>query len=560
MQGTRVKVLEDLDTWASDADSSNVYWMVGMAGIGKSTIAHTFCEILEAKNMLGGNFFASRASEKTSNARLIIPVVAYALARASPLIKMEVVKAIEDDPTLAEPTYGNMNEQFKQLICNPIRTTAGMVDELYKVVVIDAIDECVDLRVVSALVKLVLKSASEIPLKVFISSRDESPINNAFSSGDNKAKDFYLHEVEKDVVQQDIRQYLKTSLANIRDEDCHGTTEEWPLQRELEGLIARAGTLFIYAATAVRYIRDGHELYKSRLSEMAIQGLESVDEFQTDLDVLYVHILGKACQRKRTHEADAIRDLVSIIIFLRNPLPMDAIASLSERNAYLYLSPLTSVIHIPTQPEAVVAPFHASFPDFITNPDRCSPDRCPSFHSLVASEGHKLLALKCLKQMNQWLKYNICDIPKELTVSRRERTNSPENIGKISEALKYSCLYWAAHLAEVEVFDTVLVKALRVFLHEHLLHWMECLSTLGELQTGLKSLHSMVTVLSVSCSPEQRKNCKSNSFLTNRPSNTMTFRCLLMMPADVYKPTLKLSRNTRWRFTGPHWFGFPRNH
>jgi len=120
MQGTRVKVLEELETWASNVDSSKVYWMVGMAGIGKSTIAHTFCEHLEAKNILGGSFFASRASEKTRNARLIIPVIAHALARASPCIKVEVVKAIEDDPTLAEPTYININEQFKQLIYNPL--------------------------------------------------------------------------------------------------------------------------------------------------------------------------------------------------------------------------------------------------------------------------------------------------------------------------------------------------------------------------------------------------------------------------------------------------------
>jgi hypothetical protein len=202
MQGTRVKVLEELDTWASNANSSKVYWMVGMAGIGKSSIAHTFCEILEAKNMLGGNFFASRASDKTNNARLIIPVIAHALARASPPIKIKVVKAIEDDPALAEPTYGNMNVQFNQLIYNPIRTTAGTVDKLYKVLVIDAIDECVDPRVVSAFIKLVLGLASEIPLKVFISSRDESPIRNAFSSGDNKAKNFYLHEIEKVVVQR----------------------------------------------------------------------------------------------------------------------------------------------------------------------------------------------------------------------------------------------------------------------------------------------------------------------------------------------------------------------
>jgi hypothetical protein len=393
-----------------------------------------------------------------------------------------------------------MKEQFEQLIYNPIRTTAHTVDKLYKVLVIDAIDECVNPRVVSAFIKLVLES--EIPLKVFISSRDESLIRDTFSSGDNKAKNFYLHDIEKDVVQKDIRKYLETSLANIRDKHCHGTAEKWPLKPDLEALVAHSGTLFIYAATAVRYIHDGDEFYKSRLSEMVIHGLESVDKFQTDLDVLYVHILEKAWKGKEKHEADALRDLVSIIIFLRTPLPMEAIASLSERNAHSDLLPLTSVIHIPEHLEAVVAPFHASFPDFITNANRCSPERCHSFRSLVASEGHKLLALKCLKQMNRSLKYNICEIPKEFTVSRRERMNSPENVGKISEALKYSCIYWAAHLAEVKIFDPELTDALCVFLHKHLLHWMECLSTLSELQTGLKSLGSIVNVLLVSYLPE----------------------------------------------------------
>jgi hypothetical protein len=150
----------------------------------------------------------------------------------------------------------------------------------------------------------------------------------------------------------------------------------------------------------------------------------------------------------------------------------------------------------------VVAPFHASFPDFITNPDRCSPKRCPLFRSLVASDSHELIALKCLKLMNRSLKYNICEIPKELIVSRRERANSPENVAKISEALKYSCIHWADHIAEVKDFDIVLIDSLRVFLHEHLLHWIECLSILSELQTGVKSLGGVVTVLLVSYSPE----------------------------------------------------------
>jgi len=96
---------------------------------------------------------------------------------------------------------------------------------------------------------------------------------------------------------------------------------------------------------------------------------------------------------------------------------MEAITSLSdESNAVLYLLLLSSVIHIPDQPGAVVAPFHASFPDFITNPKHYFPECFSSKHSsfpgLDASGSHKLLALKCLEHMNGSLKYNICEIPK----------------------------------------------------------------------------------------------------------------------------------------------------
>ncbi|KAF5321442.1 hypothetical protein D9619_000082 [Psilocybe cf. subviscida] len=488
MEGTRIKVLKDLDAWASDANGSPVYWMLGMAGIGKSTIAHTFCQMLEAQNMLSGSFFASRASEKTRNARLIIPVIAHALARSSPPIKFKVAQAIENDSTLAEPTYSNLPEQFKQLLCVP---TAGIVDRPYKVVVIDAVDECENLDIVASFIKVVLQSASKLPFKVFISSREEQKIWNAFNSGDNKVENFRLHDIEKDVVQEDIRQYLKTSLASIRNENFHGSQAAalWPSQSEIENLVIRCGTLFIYAATAIRYIAEGSGNYcKSRLSEMAQQGLDM------------------ACKGKRSYEVTHMREIMSIIVFLQHPLPIQAIASLSGMDALSELSSLTSVIHIPAMKEATVAPFHASFPDFVTNSARCSPDRFlgknSSFLALDAFESQQLLALRCLQLMNQSLKYNICGIPEELIVSHRERTNSPENAGKIPTAVKYSCLFWAAHLAKVTAIDQELAETFHDFLHGHLLHWIECLSILGELETGLKSLKGIIPILSGSGHPD----------------------------------------------------------
>jgi hypothetical protein len=98
------------------------------------------------------------------------------------------------------------------------------------------------------------------------------------------------------------------------------------------------------------------------------------------------------------------------------------------------------------------------------------------------------------------LHYNMGDVPEELIVSHRGRTNSSEGLDKIPEALKYSCKYWASHISETQTAGTELIKALHVFFHAHLLHWIECMSALGELPTVLESLADAATALSVSCS------------------------------------------------------------
>ena len=500
MEGTRVEILASLEAWASnDLSGSKVYWLVGMAGTGKSTILHTLCDVLNRKNMLGGSFFCSRGSENTSNARLIIPTIAHSLASTSPCIKSEVVKAIEDDPNLAEPTYFSMVDQFNELIRNPIQKSVRNIVKTYKIIVIDAVDECTNLQLVSSLIQLFLKSASTIPLKVFIASRDELLIRHAFTSLPNLRTAFYLHEADKDVVKDDIRKYLEASLARIKEN--HGdTSDTWPPPSEISELLDRSGTLFIYAATAIRYISQGSPHYKSRLSDMVNRDIKPSHLQTIDIDGLYKDILDQACKLKEEEEVVPMRQLLSMIVFLRNPLTIKAISSLSEiEDARLFLSPLTSVIHFPTIEEAAVTLFHASFPDFVTDRTRCSPD--PPFCALVASEGHEMLALKCLKEMNRSLKYNICDVPKESTVSRREATNSPDNSRKISEALKYSCIYWASHFFEAQLPGVDLIDALDTFLRKNLLHWIECLSELGELKTGITSLRSAATALSVSDSP-----------------------------------------------------------
>ncbi|THU82213.1 mycorrhiza-induced WD40-repeat domain protein, partial [Dendrothele bispora CBS 962.96] len=502
MPGTRIKVLADLENWALGDGSKKVYWVVGMAGTGKSTILHTLCHNLDDKHLLGGSFFCSRALDDTSNARLIIPSIAHSLASTSPSIKSQIVAVLKDEPKLAERTYIDLRKQFQKLIHDPMRTSLEQSITKYKIIVIDALDECTELEQVSALIRVILDFAHHIPLKFVIASRDEGPIRKAFRFSSDIRDDFVLHEVEKDVVKGDITIYLTRELEVIhnRERDDDEASDSWPPQDQLSTLVDHSGTLFIYAATAVRYISDGSNLYNSQLETLSMaQGSVSETKFGRSLDGLYGGILEEACKSLEKGQISPMRDLVSIVVFLQNPLSLEAIISLSKVNdSHKYLSRLASVIHIPVNndSDAVIIPFHASFPDFLIDDTRCSQQRCPSFGALIPSEGHEMLALRCLQLMNTELKYNICDAPKEWTISRRGTTNKLYETEKISAALGYSCVYWASHLSKVQELGSDLVFVLDDFLKKHLLHWMEGLSLLNKLETGVKSLANARTSLS----------------------------------------------------------------
>ena len=72
----------------------------------------------------------------------------------------------------------------------------------------------------------------------------------------------------------------------------------------------------------------------------------------------------------------------------------------------------------------------------------------------------------------------------------------------IPDAMRYLCLYWASHLVETLAYPPAgvgpVVEDLRTFADEHILHWFECLSAFGELESGLKSLAAAVEAISVS--------------------------------------------------------------
>ena len=101
MKGTRRAVLSGIELWARDFGESPVYWLNGLAGTGKSTIAKTVAERLFAGGQLGASFFCSRDFEDRSNITLIFPTLAVQLARKYKKFRSVLVPLVQSDPGLA---------------------------------------------------------------------------------------------------------------------------------------------------------------------------------------------------------------------------------------------------------------------------------------------------------------------------------------------------------------------------------------------------------------------------------------------------------------------------
>src|SRR5258708_22035385 len=69
LKGTRKEVLLHIEQWLMDDKDQRIFWLNGLAGTGKSTIAQTFAEISFADGKLGASFFCSRDFEDRSNLR-----------------------------------------------------------------------------------------------------------------------------------------------------------------------------------------------------------------------------------------------------------------------------------------------------------------------------------------------------------------------------------------------------------------------------------------------------------------------------------------------------------
>ena len=348
-EGTREEILAKLMTWATQVTSTKVYWLTRMAGTGKTTIAYTFSEILDKNQMLGATFFCSHQEHETSNTDLIFSTLAYQLAQHFPLVSQALVNILQKDPRAG---FRIMHRQFTDLIMEPAKAAFSHSGAKSVVIVIDALDECINQRAVADMLSIISQYAAGLPLKFFITSRPEQQIRKKFNQSKFEPHSrFVLHEVEEDVVDADIEIYLRSRFKEIADEsDKEVSADAWPSNEQLAILVHLADKLFIYAATVCEYVAGGGSIEKHL--EVATKASTNTLNGKTEtLDNLYSHILDAAYKAADTHEKLHIKKVLQVVIYASNPLSVGAICILLSSTSKDVLDS-KGVTHIATTPDA----------------------------------------------------------------------------------------------------------------------------------------------------------------------------------------------------------------
>jgi len=509
LRNTRYGLLTDIAYWSKNPYDACIFWLSGMAGTGKSTISRTVAQRWRDEKRLGASFFFSRGQGDLANASKFFATLACQLVYTQPSLATPMRQAILNNPNI---TKQGLRDQWEHLIRRPLSQVNDLPSEL--ILVIDALDECdgeEDIRLILHLLAQA-NSPGSVRLKIFATSRPETPIQLGFADISNDAhRDFALHAIHNAVVDHDISVLLQHEFKIIRKR--HGLPDAWPDTSCLGQLVQKAGGLFIYATTICRFIGYKFNHPPDRLI-LVLKGTKERGSSMGELDSMYTTLLQHAVTSKdgELEEEELLsqrfRRIIGPIVVLRDTLTASALTELlcaKEWEVKQTLQSLGSVLRYSDGDGAPITLLHPSFRDFLLDNRRCQDPR----FMVVAENTHRELAVRCLELMSRSLRQDICSLKYPGTINS---DIAPETLQRFLPAeLRYACRYWVDHLqrGNVELYDgEPLHDQVDAFMNGHLLHWLEALSLLG----GMHDCILMVRVINSMLPVSSPKNSKCSRF------------------------------------------------
>ncbi|KAL3479405.1 nucleoside phosphorylase domain-containing protein [Aspergillus californicus] len=240
LENTRVALLAEIHEWSTARNSPPIFWLQGIAGTGKSTIAKTVARTLSEEKSLGASFFFSRGEGDRGNPERFFGSLVYQLCHSSVLQQghMTQLRSIVHEAISATPEIFMKAdaEQLKHLIMQPLLRLKQENPELQRkpvVIVVDAVDECDPVDRVGLILELLVqvRKLKTIPLRFFVTGRPEISINYRLRRLKDNVEHIILHNIESSLVDADISAFVQHEFHETRQRLHY--SPNWPTQSEI---------------------------------------------------------------------------------------------------------------------------------------------------------------------------------------------------------------------------------------------------------------------------------------------------------------------------------------
>ena len=510
LPNTRVNILNQIREWIDGDNGPNIFWLSGWAGTGKSIIARTISREYYDKGRQGSNFFASfffsRGEEDVSNANDFVTSIAVQLAKFS-VLGERIREAELNDDGIANRI---LHDQWRQLVIEPLSKLDTQSIGVMLVLVIDALDECDKQGDIQRVIRILSDSEKlqKIRLRVLITSRPESNIRQDFSHFlCGMYQEFILHEISNSVVDSDISIFFDKKFERL-------SLQDWPGKQAIERLVQKSAGLFIWAATAYRFICGDKNfmlpIARKRL-HLLLQDNGSITKPEDELDKIYTTVLENSANHDYNEDEKKwvygmLREILGSIVCLFSPLSANSLATLikfSGEDLRHTLEHLHSILDVPEK-VGTVRLHHPSFRDFFLDTKRCTHRQL----QVDSTRIHWSLADSCVWIMSHKLKKDICNLRLPGALANEVDKNRIQQF--IPDELQYACNFWVQHLQvqHVQESENLLVDNGKVhhFLRKYLLCWLEALCLLRRLSDGISALISLEQLVQVN-NIRKQKNC-----------------------------------------------------
>ena len=469
----------DFRQWREDPQSQ-LLWIEGLPGKGKTML---LCGIIDelkkpsTHTCLLSFFFCQATDSRINSATAVLRGLIYLIVDQQPSLISHVRKKYDSKKERSIFEDANAWDVLSEIFTNILQDPSLKITYL----IIDALDECV--TELSQLLDFIIQKLSvSSRIRWIVSSRNWPEVEMRLEEADHKVRLCLEHNTES--VSSAVGKYIQHKLSQLAQNRKYDEETRSAIRDHLS---SNANDTFLWVALVCQNLEK----------VPTWKALSALKTFPPGLDSLYKRMMQ---QMRLSEDGDLFRRILALVMTVRRPITLKELTSFIEmpegtaNNLMLLSEVIEQCGSFLTVREHTVFFVHQSAKDFLSKNAEIFPHGMAKVHYTIFS--------KLLEVMSQTLHrdmYSLCTPGFPI-----EEVQQPDPDPLV--AVRYSCVYWVEHLVEWDrdpsntmkgMNDPENSEAVKNFLGEKYVYWLESLSLLRGTSEGVLSMAKLDDLLQV---------------------------------------------------------------